>query len=169
MPYHPSGILIDIVGINASDKGRSCEEHANCGSVLKIDTLVRFRSVQIWCNGQEETALAVYWVTDGIDRCRVGFLPCHLLKHQAAYNGKLAQVVEFVAESNSPADRAKSHRCYGLCRAVLVEAEMEGPHAHDDDGLDDKEGKHNEEDNQTYHTPTKTGSPTKKKRKVSSI
>ena len=177
MPYHPSGILIDIVGINASDKGRSCEEHANCGSVLKIDTLVRFRSVQIWCDGQDETALAVYWVTDGIDRCRVGFLPRHLLKHQAAYNGKLAQIVEFVAESNSPADRAKSHQCYGLCRAVLVEAEMEedeenipeSPRAHDDDDLDDKQGKDNEEDNQTYHTPTKTGSPTKKKRKISSI
>ena len=177
MPYHPSGILVDIVGINASDKGRSCEEHASCRSVLKIDTLVRFRLVQIWCNGQEETALAVYWVTAGIDRCRVGFLPRHLLKHHAAYNGKLAQIVEFVAESNSPADRAKSHWCYGLCRAVLVEAEMEedeenlpeSPRAHDDDGLDDKEGKHNEEDNQTYHTPTKTGSPTKKKRKISSI
>ena len=160
MPYHPSDILVDIVRINASDKGRSCEEHANCGS-----------------SRQEETALAFYWVTDGIDQCRMGFLPRHLLKHQAAYNGKLAQIVEFVAESNSPADRAKSHRCYGLCRAVLVEAEMEedeenlpeSPRAHDDDGLDDKEGKHNEEDNQTYHTPTKTGSPTEKKRKISSI
>ena len=114
---------------------------------------------------------------DGIDRCRVGFLPRHLLKHQAAYNGKLAQIVEFVAESNSPADRAKSHRCYGLCRAVLVEAEMEedeenipkSPRAHNDDDLDDKQGKDNEEDNQTYHTPPKTGSPTKKKRKISSI
>ena len=168
MPYHPSGILIDIVGINASDKGRSCEEHANCGSVLKIDTLVRFRSVQIWCDGQEETALAVYWVTDGIDRCRVGFLPRHLLKHQAAYNGKLAQIVEFVAESNSPADRAKSHRC----EAEMEEDEEnipESPRAHDDDDLDDKQSKDNEEDNQTYHTPTKTGSPTKKKRKISSI
>ena len=176
MPYHPSGTLVDIVGINASDKGRSCEEHANCGSVLKIDTLVRFRSVQIWCDGQEETALAVYWVTDGIDRCRVGFLPRHLLKHKEAYNGKLAQIVEFVAESNSPADRAKLHRCYGLCRAVLVEAEMEedeenvhdSPRAHDDDGLEDGEGKHNEEDNTTYHTPTKKDTPKKKKRKISS-
>ena len=177
MPYHPSGILIDIVGINASDKGRSCEEHSNCGSALRIDTLVQFRLVQIWCNGQEETALAVYWVTDGIDRCRVGFLPHHLIKHQAAYNGKLAQIVEFVAESNSPADRAKSHRCYGLCRAVLVEAEMEEdeenvparPHVQDNDGMDDEEGKHNKKDNQTYHTSTKTASPMKKKRKISSV
>ena len=177
MPYHRSGILVDIVGINAPDKGRSCEEHANCGSVLRIVTLVRFRSAQIWCNGQEETALAVFWVMDGIDQCRVGFLPRHLLKHQAAYNGKLAQIVEFVAELDSPADRAKSHWCYGLCRAVLVEAEMEedeenvpaSPDVHDDNGMDDKEGKHNKKDNQTYHTPTKTGSPTRKKRKISSV
>ena len=69
MPYHPSGILIDIVGINMSDKGRPCEEHASGGSVLRVDTIVWFRSAQIWCNGQEETALAVYWDMDGIDRC----------------------------------------------------------------------------------------------------
>ena len=49
-------------------------------------TLVRFRSIQIWCNGEEETALAVYWVMDGIDRCRVGFLPRHLLKHKTGTN-----------------------------------------------------------------------------------
>jgi hypothetical protein len=27
----------------------------------------------------EQTALAVYWMTDGIDRCRVGFLRKHLI------------------------------------------------------------------------------------------
>ena len=114
---------------------------------------------------------------DGIDQCRVGFLPCHLLKQQAAYNGKLAQIVEFVAESDSPADRAKSHWCYGLCRTVLVEAETEegeenvptSPDVHDNNGMDDKEGKHNNKDNQTYHTPMKTGSPTRKKRRISSV
>ena len=126
---------------------QTSEEHASCGSVLRVDTLVWFRSVQIWCNGQEETAFAVYWVMDGIDKCRVGFLPHHHLKHKAAYDGKLAQIVEFVADSNSPADRAKSHQCYGLCRAVLVEAEVEENKENvptspddedDDDGMDDK-------------------------------
>ena len=177
MPYHPSGNLVDIIGINTSDKGRSCGEHARCGSVLRVDTLVWIRLVQIWCNGQEETALAVYWVMDGIDRCQVGFLACHLLKHKAAYNGKLAQIDEFVADSDSPADRAKSHWCYGLCRAVLVEADVEeneenvpaSPDDEDDDGMDDKEINHNKKDNQTYHTPTKRGSHTRKKRKISSI
>ena len=107
----------------------------------------------------------------------MGFLPRHLLKHKTAYNGKLAQIIEFVADSDSPVDSAKLHLCYGLCRAVLVEAEPEedeenGPtssHVHDDDEMDDKEEKQNKKDNQTYHTPTKTGSPTRKKRKISSV
>ena len=107
----------------------------------------------------------------------MGFLPHHLLKHKAAYNGKLAQIVEFVADSDSPADTAKSHQCYGLCRAVLVEAEVEenkqnvpaSPDDEDDDGMDDKEINHNKKDNQTYHTPTRRGSRTKKKRKISCV
>ena len=160
-----------------SDKGRSCEEHASCGSVLRVDTLVQFRSVQIWCNGQEKTALAVYWVMDGIDQCRGGFLPCHLLKHKAAYNGKLAQIVEFVADSDSPADSTKWHQCYGLCIAVLVEAEEEeneenvptSPDDEDNDGMDDKEINHNKKDNQTYLTPTKKRLPYKKEEEISSI
>ena len=80
-------------------------------------------------------------------------------------------------DSDSHADRAKSHQFYGLCRAVLVEAETEedeenvpaSPDVHDVDGMDDKEGKQNKKDKQTYHTPTKTGSPMRKKRKMSSI
>jgi hypothetical protein len=67
-PFHPTGIIIEIVGLNASDRGRSCKEHAVCGTeALKIDSVVRFRAEQINVNGTEETAMAVYWVTDGID------------------------------------------------------------------------------------------------------
>ena len=29
MARHPTGITVDIVGIEASNRGRSCEEHAN--------------------------------------------------------------------------------------------------------------------------------------------
>ena len=92
---HPSGILVDIVGIESPDRGRSCEEHTVCGAVLELDTVVRFRAEQIDVDGEEQTALAVYWVTDGIDRCRVGFLRRHLLKHKKDYDGKLAQIVEY--------------------------------------------------------------------------
>jgi hypothetical protein len=121
--FHPSGITVDIVGLKCSDRGRSCEEHTVCGSALKIDSLVRFRAEQIDVDGKEEIALAVYWITDGVDRCRVGFLPKHLLKHKDDYHLKLAQVVEFLETSDCPSARAKSHRNHGIARAVLVEAE----------------------------------------------
>ena len=71
--------------------------------------------------GREETALAVYWVTDGVDRCKVGFLQRHLVRHKQHYDGKLVQVVEFLTTSESPADRAKSKHCMRICRAVLID------------------------------------------------
>jgi hypothetical protein len=122
MTTESEGVLVDIVGIKAHNRGRSCEEHTCCGSILELDTVVRFRSVQIVNDdGKEETALAVYWVTDAIDRCRVGFLPRHLIKHKDAYDGRTAQIVEFLAVSDSPSDKAKSSRNAGVCRAVMLE------------------------------------------------
>jgi hypothetical protein len=73
-------------------------------------------------NGKEETALAVFWVTDGVDRCKVGFLSRHLVKHKDHYDGKTAQIVEFLETSACPSARAKSHRNKGVARAVLLEA-----------------------------------------------
>ena len=37
----------------------------------------------------------------------------------------------------------------------------------DNDGMDDKEINHNKKDNQTSHAPTKRGTHTRKKRKIS--
>ena len=103
------------------DRGRSCEEHACCNSSLELDSVVRFRRVHIVTYAsQEEASLAVYWVTDAIDWCQVGFLPRHLLKHAHKYNGKVAQIVAFLALLESPGDKAKSHRSAGVCRAVIL-------------------------------------------------
>ncbi len=54
--------------------------------------VVRLRKVQLMVEGREEKAIAAIWVTDGMDRCRVGFLPRHMVKHAAHYDGSLAQV-----------------------------------------------------------------------------
>ena len=94
-----------IVGIKAINRVRSCEEHACCGSSLELDSVVRFIREQIVTDaGQEEAALAVYWVTDAVDWCRVVFLPRHLLKHSNKYDGKAAQIVAFIDLSESPGD-----------------------------------------------------------------
>ena len=78
---HPPGIVVEIVGTLMGDRGRSCEEHTVCGSVLEEKMVVRLRKVQVLVDGHEETAIAWYWVTDGIDRCRVGFLMHHMVAH----------------------------------------------------------------------------------------
>ena len=125
MATHPSGIMVEIVGIVASSNGRSCEEHNVCGSVLTEDVVVRLRKVHV-VNGKgiEETAIAAHWVPDGIDRCRVGFLGRHLIKHCQHYDGALAQITEiYSADSESPMKRKKNRQYVGCCVAALISME----------------------------------------------
>ncbi len=77
-----------IMGTN----GRSCEEHTMCGSVLEEDMVVPLWRVQVLVEGREEMAIACIWVTDGVNRCCVGFLMHHMVAHLMWYDGALAQV-----------------------------------------------------------------------------
>jgi hypothetical protein len=121
MAHHPPGITVELLGIDASDQGRSCEEHDVCGEIVDLDVVVRLRRTQVVIDGVEETAIAAYWVTTGIDRCRVGFLPKFTVKHWQQFDGKLAQVVEMYRDSESPSKRSKAHRNKGACQLVLIE------------------------------------------------
>jgi hypothetical protein len=58
MAYHPTGIVVKIVGTNMADQGRLCKEHINCGMVLEEDVVVRLRKVQVMVEGREETVVA---------------------------------------------------------------------------------------------------------------
>jgi hypothetical protein len=110
MVTHPQG-----------SRGRSCEHHAICGNNLILDCVVRLRKVQIVADdGHEETAVAAYWVSDGVDLCRVGFLPQQFIKHANKFDGKLAQITEFLAMSDSPSCRRLSCRYRGMCRAAII-------------------------------------------------
>jgi hypothetical protein len=121
MATHPQGIVIEIVGVEESKRGRSCERHDVCGDHLGLDAVLRLRQVQIVQeNGREEKAVAAYLVTEGVDSCRVGFLPRQCLKHAEKFDGKLAQITEFLAESNSPHCRRLSHRNRGIVRAMII-------------------------------------------------
>ena len=94
-PIHPCGILVKIVGTTVSCQGRSCKEHEICGEVLKEDVVVRLRKMQLMVEGKEEMVIAAIWVTDGVDRCRCGFVPRHMVKHAARYDGALTQITVF--------------------------------------------------------------------------
>jgi hypothetical protein len=73
-PFHLTSVVVEIVGMEMDDRGHSCQEHMNCGGVMAKDMVVHLWKVQIQVEGREETAIAAYWVTDGFNCCRVGFL-----------------------------------------------------------------------------------------------
>ncbi len=79
-PFHPTSVGMEIIGTNVGDRDRSCEEHSKCGEVMAEDVVVHLQKVQIQVEGWEEMAIATYWVTDGINCCRVGFLYCHMVR-----------------------------------------------------------------------------------------
>jgi len=126
---HPPGMILEIVGTAGIDCGRSCEEHKCCGSVLREDVVVRIRKEQIlvpdFISGmgtkKERTALTVNWVSDGIDRCRVGFLPHAYVAQGKLFDGVLCQVVE-VIEKNDPsqARRSKYHSNKGYAKVAVI-------------------------------------------------
>ena len=90
MAQHPWGRMIKIFGIESPTNRHSCEEHVICGSVLQDNVVVRLRKVQVLIEEKEETAIAAFWVSDGVDRCRVGYLPKFHVKHWKLLEGALA-------------------------------------------------------------------------------
>jgi hypothetical protein len=106
-----------------SCQGRSCEEHEIFGEVLKEDVVVRLRKIQLMVEGKEETAITAIWVTDGIDRCRVGFVPRHMVRHTARYDGALVQVTRVFSgdpETCDSAERRLFFKNNGYCLASII-------------------------------------------------
>ena len=68
-----SGRMVNVAGIAIGVHGRSCEEHNICGCVLLPDVLVRVVKEEIMVEGKIEVVISVFWVTDSVERCRVGF------------------------------------------------------------------------------------------------
>ena len=106
---HPSGLMLDILGIAAGDRGRRCDKHmVCCGELLEEDFVVRHHMESILVPNflagkgkkREETAVTLNWVMDDVDRCRVGFLPRAYALEGAIYDGVLCQVMEVFSKSD---------------------------------------------------------------------
>ena len=120
---HPPGIAVKIVGIEIGNHGRLCEEHDVCGEVVEEDTLLRLRREQILVDGKEETVIACYWVTDGADRCRVGFLKRHIVNHAWRFDGALVQVTKVLSADPHRCDSAERkmfHHNHGCAFGTIV-------------------------------------------------
>ncbi len=129
-PTHPSGLVLDILGIAMSNRGHPCKEHmVCCGDVVEEDIVVRLHKERILVpnfltgNGKmrEETAITVNWVTDGIDRCPVGFLPRAFTLDDVIYNGILFQATEVFGKNDpSCAIRDKWNTNKGFARVISL-------------------------------------------------
>ena len=124
MVFHPPGIVVEIVGTEAGNRGRMCKEHAvNFGKVLEEDVVVHLWKVQVMVDGREETAITAVWVTDGIDRCHVGLLKHHMVQHAAHFDGALAQVSRVFSSDPGSCDSAELwmyHHDRGCCLATII-------------------------------------------------
>ena len=121
MSYHPRGDTVEIVGVNSPTNRQSCEEHPICGEVVIEDVVLHLRKVQVLMNQQEQSAIAAFWVLDGIDRCCIGYLPKAYVKNWKQYDGALVQAVEvYSGDSDSSTKRQKFHRNHGLAVAVII-------------------------------------------------
>ena len=121
MSYHPLGDTVKTVGVNSPTNRQSCEEHHICGEVVIEDVVLCLRKVQVQMNQQEQSAIAAFWVSDGIDRCCVGYLPKAYVKNWKQYDGALVQVIEvYSGDSDSPMKCQKFHRNHGLAMAVII-------------------------------------------------
>ena len=123
MAQHPLNIVIQIVGTDMDDQGRSCEEHDCCNPVLEEDVVVRLRRVQLLVQGCEETAIAVVWVTNGVDGCPVDFLKRNMVKHAKCSYGALAQVTKVLSADAcycNLAERRLHHHNKGCSFATII-------------------------------------------------
>jgi hypothetical protein len=123
MAHHPPSIIVEIVGTEMDDKGRSCKEHNHCGEELVEDMVVRLRMVQVMVEWREETAIAAIWVTDGIDCCHVGFLPRHMVFYATRFDRALAQVTKVLSLDLGHCDMAQRrfyHCNNGCCNATII-------------------------------------------------
>ncbi len=118
------GTMIDIVGTETNENGRSCHAHEVCGAQLVPGSKVRIRREMYISptTGDEEDCLVAYLVGDGVMTCKVGYLPRHLAICRADdYNWMYARVVEvYSPRSVNITKRQKCHRNLGCCVAKIL-------------------------------------------------
>jgi hypothetical protein len=88
------GLLVDVVGTMANNRGCTCPRHSCCGMQVSEKSQVAFvREQLVFRDSREEDVIAVYLVLHGVMTCKVGFLPAHLNQRAHDYDGLVARVV----------------------------------------------------------------------------
>ena len=70
------------------------------GSSFAPIVLIRLMMEEIMVDGHLETSICVYWVTNSIECCHVGFLYHHMVHYAESLDSLLAQVSEVFDETH---------------------------------------------------------------------
>ena len=74
----------------------------------------------MYINGYDQSVVGVYWVSDGVDRCLVGFLHCHQVKHLNKLEGALCQVTEVYSDNSDSPMKCHKHKKNFGCAIVAI-------------------------------------------------
>jgi hypothetical protein len=121
------GSQVEVVGTGEKQRNRTCKLHKGvpCGSQLHVGMFVCFRKNWFaWRNEKDEDVLEVFVVKNGIQGCKVGYLPKHLAAWVDHYDGLCARIVEIYSSNCTTCDnvakRQKYHHNIGCCLAVII-------------------------------------------------
>ena len=92
----------EIVGLKASNNGRSCESHECCGEFISADDLIRIRRCVLNFEDGPEATIEAVRIRDGTESYVVGFLLRNIVKSRKdKFIDEFAQVIELYEHSEN--------------------------------------------------------------------
>lgn len=119
---HSISPFIQVCGTERNTSGRQCEQHQTCGLQLQVGMLLRLKKTMADIEGTMQLVVGAYIFSQGHPTCLVGFLPRSKVKWADKYDGKFAQVDEFLCFSESRYEREKSHGKGGIVNCTLLDS-----------------------------------------------
>ena len=112
------GTLVDVVGVRAKNRGRSCPQHDCCGNQVERGMKVKVLKEKMKYRGDnEDDVLVVYLISGRVVGCKVGFLGQHLATTRADdYDGIILHIIEvYTDRCTSVVKHNKMHQNEGCC------------------------------------------------------
>jgi hypothetical protein len=117
---------LEIVGLHASNNGRSCSVHPCCGDFLKVGDLLRLVKCVVTMNGELQDAIKCVRIINGTDSCCAAYVPRSMVKSVGVKIlnelNSFVQVLELYDDSESSHKRRKSHFNKGMASCIFIAA-----------------------------------------------
>ena len=120
----------EILGLRGTTNGRSCEQHACCGEIVRPNDCVQFKAAVVLIDGVDQAGIKAVLILDGTELCTIDFLGKNIsaLKKTSdkfvlsdKFVNMFTQVIELYDSRENAAKRAKSHNNLGVCSFRLLE------------------------------------------------